>query len=57
MVYEFHDLRMVCFLKAVTPFKFAFALAIDYIRYCVSFDNLQAKAKCIHFGKDWSRLA
>ena len=51
MVFELHDMRIVCLLKAVTPAwvinTVPFTLVIDYIRYSDSFDILQAKVKCL----------
>ena len=50
MVFELHDMRIVCLLKAVTPAWVAntvpFLLSIDYIRYSGPFEVLQAKVKC-----------
>ena len=49
MVPELH-VRMVCLLKAVTSHGLQiwvfFKLVIDYIRYCGSFEVLQAIVKC-----------
>ena len=49
MVFELHDVRIVCLLKAVTPAwvtnTVPFSLPIDYIRYSGSFEVLQAKVK------------
>ena len=51
MVFELHDMRIVCLVKAVTPAwvinTVPFTLVIDYIRYSDSFDILQAKVKCL----------
>ena len=50
MVFELHDMRMVCLLKAVTRAwvtnTVSFIIAIDYIHHSGSFDILQAKVKC-----------
>ena len=50
MVFQLHDMRIVCLLKAVTPAWVAstvpFLLSIDYIRYSGPFEVLQAKVKC-----------
>ena len=44
-------MRMVCFLKAVTPAwvtnTVSFTLKIDYIHHSGSFEILQAKVKCL----------
>ena len=49
MVFELHDMRMICLLKAATPAwvpnTVAFTLVINYAYYSGSFDILQAKAK------------
>ena len=51
VVSKLHDFRMVCLLKAVTPRRatdtVAYAMAIDYSRYCDSIDVLQAKVKSL----------
>ena len=51
MVFELHDMRIVCLLKAVTPAwvtnTVPFLIPIDYIRYSGSFEVLQAKVKCL----------
>ena len=51
MVFELHDMRMICLLKAATPAWVAntvpFLLPIDYIRSSGSFEALQAKVKCL----------
>ena len=51
MVFELHDVRIVCLFKAVTPAwvtnTVPFLLPIDYIRYSGSFEVLQAKVKCL----------
>ena len=50
MVFELHDLRIVCLLKAATPAwvtnTVPFTLLIDYIHHSGSFEILQAKVKC-----------
>ena len=50
MVFELHDMRIVCLLKAVTPAwvtnTVSFKIAINYIRCSGSFEVLQAKVKC-----------
>ena len=51
MVFEFHDMRIVCLLKAATPAwvtnLVSFTLYIDYIHHSGSFEILQAKVKCL----------
>ena len=51
MVFELHDVRIVCLLKAVTPAwvtnTVSFTLLIDYIHHCGSFEVLQAKVECL----------
>ena len=51
MVFELHDMRIVCLLKAVTPAwvtnMVPFTLLIDYIHHSGSFEVLQAKVKCL----------
>ena len=51
MVFELHDMRIVCLLKAVTPAwvtnTVPFLLPIDYIRYSGPFEVLQVKVKCL----------
>ena len=51
VVFELHDMRIVCLLKAATPAwvtnTVSFLLPIDYIRYSGSFEILQAKVKCL----------
>ena len=50
MVFELHDMRIVCLLKAATPAwvtnTVSFLLAIDYIHFSGPFEVLQAKVKC-----------
>ena len=50
IVFELHDMRMVCLLKAATPawvtYTVPFTLLIDYIHHSGSFDILQAKVEC-----------
>ena len=50
MVFELHDMRIVCLLKAVTPLwvinMVSFTLVINYIHHSGSFEILQAKVKC-----------
>ena len=49
MVFELHDMRIVCLLKAVTPAwvtnMVPFTLLIAYIHHSGSFEVLQAKVK------------
>ena len=49
IVFELHDMRIVCLLKAVTPAwvtnTVPFTIAIDYILYSDLFEILQAKVK------------
>ena len=51
MVFELHDMRIVCLRKAATPAWIAntvsFLLAIDYIHFFGPFEVLQAKVKCL----------
>ena len=51
MVFELHDMRMMCLLKAATPAwvtnTVSFTLLIDYIHHSGSFEVLQAKVKCL----------
>ena len=46
VVFELHDMRMVCLLKAATPAwvtnTFPFLLVINYIHHSGSFEVLQA---------------
>ena len=46
MVFELHDIRIVCLLKAVTPAwvvnMVSFTLKIGYIHHAGSFEILQA---------------
>ena len=50
-VFELHDMRIFCLLKAVTPAwvinTVSFTLAIDYILYYDSLEILQAKVECL----------
>ena len=50
IVFELHDMRIVCLLKAVTPawvtYTIPFTLLIDYIHHSGSFEVLQAEVKC-----------
>ena len=50
MVFELHDMCIVCLLKAATPAwvtnMVPFTLLIDYIHHSGSFEVLQAKVKC-----------
>ena len=50
MVFELHDMRIVCLLKAVAPAwvtnMVLFLLLFDYIHHSGSFEVLQAKVKC-----------
>ena len=50
MVFELHDMRIVCLLKTVTPawviYTVSFTLVINYIHHSGSFEILQAKIKC-----------
>ena len=50
MVFELHDMRIVCLLKAATPawviITNSFTLVINYIHRSGSFEVLQAKVKC-----------
>ena len=50
MVFELHDVRIVCLLKAATPAwvinTVSFTLVINYIHRSGSFEVLQAKVKC-----------
>ena len=52
MVFELHDVRIVCLLKAVTPAwvtnTVSFTLKIDYIHYSGSFEILQAKVNVFY---------
>ena len=51
MVFELHDMRIVCLLKAATPAwvtnVVSFSLAIDYTHYSGPVEVLQAKVKCL----------
>ena len=51
IVFELHDMRMICLLKAVTPAwvrnTVSFTLQIDYTHYSGPFEVLQAKVKCL----------
>ena len=51
MVFELHDMRIVCLLKAATPAwvtnTFPFLLVIDFIHRFGTFEVLQAKVKCL----------
>ena len=51
MVPRLQDMRPVCLLKAITPawvtYTVSFTSAIDYTRYCGSFEVLQANVKCL----------
>ena len=51
MVFELHDMRMICLLKAATPAwvtnTVSFTLLIDYIHHFGSFEVLQAKVECL----------
>ena len=51
MVFELHDMRMICLLKAATPAwvtnTVSFTLLIDYIHHSGSFEVLQAKVECL----------
>ena len=51
MVFELHDMRIVCLLKAVTPAwvtnTVPYLVVIDYIHYSGPFAVLQAKVKCL----------
>ena len=51
MVFELHDMRIVCLLRAVTPawvtITASFLFVIDYIDHSGSFDVLQAKVKSL----------
>ena len=48
MVFELHDMRIICLLKAVTPAwvinTALFTLTIDYILYYGSFEVLQPRS-------------
>ena len=50
MVFELHDMRIVCILKAATPAwvtnTVPYLVVIDYILYSGPFAVLQAKVKC-----------
>ena len=50
MVFELHDMRVVCLLEAATPAwvtnTVPYLVVIDYILYSVPFAVLQAKVKC-----------
>ena len=50
MVFELHDMRIFCLLKAATPAwvtnTVSFTLVINYIHRSGSFEVLQAKVKC-----------
>ena len=52
MVFELHDMRIVCLLKAVTPAwvtnTVSFTLKIDFIHYSGSFEILQAKVNVFY---------
>ena len=52
MVFELHDVRIVCLLKAITPAwvtnTVSFTLKIDYIHYSGSFEILQAKVNVFY---------
>ena len=49
-VFELHDMRIFCLLKAATPAwvtnTVSFTLVINYIHRSGSFDILQAKVNC-----------
>ena len=51
MIFELHDMRIVCLLKAVTPAwvinTASFTLKIDFTHYSSPFEILQAKVKCL----------
>ena len=51
MVFELHDMRMICLLKAATPAwvtnTVSFTVLIDNIHHSGSFEVLQAKVKCL----------
>ena len=59
VVFELHDMRMVCLLRVVTPAwvtnTVRLTLKIDYIRVYYSFEMLQAKVKC-HLSVGPARL-
>ena len=50
MVFELHDMRMICLLEVVTPawvtYTFPYTIAIDCIHHSGSFEVLQAKVNC-----------
>ena len=50
MVFEIHDMRIVCLLRAVTPAwvinTVSFTLQIDFTHYSDSLGILQAKVRC-----------
>ena len=52
MVFELHDVRIVCLLKAVTPAwvinTVSFTLIIDYINHSGLFEILQAKVNIVY---------
>ena len=52
MVFELHDVRIVCLLKAVTPAwvinTVSFTLIIDYINHSGLFEILQAKFNIVY---------
>ena len=52
MVFELHDVRIVCLLKAATPAwvinTVSFTLKIDYIHHSGSFEILQAKVNVFY---------
>ena len=54
MVFELHDMLIVCLLKAVTPAwvrnTVSFTLQIDYIHHSGSFEVFQAKIAFLQFS-------